>query len=60
MELKFLPGLMKSDVASEMPLYLESIGFPVACIGILEGIVAETAGLSENYAAFEGKSHGWL
>ena len=43
-----------TDVASEMlypvmPLYLESIGFSVAGIGILEGIVAATAGLSKGY-----------
>jgi MFS family permease len=43
-----------TDVASEMlypvmPLYLESIGFSVAGIGILEGIAAATAGLSKGY-----------
>ena len=43
-----------TDVASEMlypvmPLYLESIGFPIAGIGILEGIAAATAGLSKGY-----------
>lgn len=43
-----------TDVASEMlypvmPLYLESIGFPVAGIGVLEGIAAATAGLSKGY-----------
>ena len=43
-----------ADVASEMlypimPLYLKSIGFSVALIGILEGIAEATAGLSKAY-----------
>lgn len=43
-----------TDVASEMlypvlPLYLESIGFSVLGIGILEGIAAATAGLSKGF-----------
>lgn len=43
-----------TDIASEMlypvmPLYLESIGFSIAGIGILEGIAAATAGLSKGY-----------
>ena len=43
-----------TDVASEMlypvmPLYLESIGFSVAGIGLLEGIAAATAGLSKGF-----------
>lgn len=43
-----------TDVASEMlypvmPLYLQSIGFSVAGIGLLEGIATATAGLSKGY-----------
>ncbi|NJB86077.1 MFS family permease [Lewinella marina] len=43
-----------TDVASEMlypvmPLYLESIGFSVAGIGLLEGAASATAGLSKGY-----------
>ena len=43
-----------TDVASEMlypvmPLYLESIGFSVAGIGVLEGVASATAGLSKGY-----------
>ncbi len=43
-----------TDVASEMlypvmPLYLESIGFTVAGIGLLEGIAEATAGLSKGF-----------
>lgn len=43
-----------TDVASEMlypvlPVYLESIGFSVVLIGILEGIAEATAGLSKGY-----------
>lgn len=43
-----------TDVASEMlypvmPVYLESIGFSVLLIGILEGIAEATAGLSKGY-----------
>jgi MFS family permease len=43
-----------TDVASEMlypvlPMYLTSIGFSVALIGMLEGIAEATAGLSKGY-----------
>jgi MFS family permease len=43
-----------TDMASEMlypimPLYLKSIGFSIVFIGILEGIVEATAGLSKGY-----------
>ncbi|TSA50655.1 MAG: MFS transporter [Sphingobacteriales bacterium] len=43
-----------NDVSSEMlipimPLYLKSIGFTVAWIGILEGVAEATAGLSKIY-----------
>lgn len=43
-----------TDIASEMlypimPVYLKSIGFSVALIGILEGIAEATAGLSKGY-----------
>jgi MFS family permease len=43
-----------TDIASEMlypvmPLYLQSIGFSVFVIGILEGIAEATAGLSKGY-----------
>ncbi|MCB0562614.1 MAG: MFS transporter, partial [Phaeodactylibacter sp.] len=43
-----------NDVASEMlypimPLYLQSIGFSVLLIGILEGIAEATAGLSKGF-----------
>ncbi len=43
-----------ADIASEMlypimPLYLKSIGFSVALIGILEGVAEATAGLSKAY-----------
>ena len=43
-----------TDVASEMlypimPLYLKSIGFSIALIGILEGFAEATAGLSKGY-----------
>ncbi len=43
-----------TDIASEMlypimPLYLKSIGFSIALIGILEGIAEATAGLSKGY-----------
>jgi MFS family permease len=46
-----------ADIASEMlypimPLYLKSIGFSVALIGVLEGVAEATAGLSK---AFFGK-----
>ncbi|HYC30252.1 MAG TPA: MFS transporter, partial [Chitinophagaceae bacterium] len=45
-----------ADIASEMlypviPVYLEEIGFSVLLIGILEGIVNFTAGLSKGYFA---------
>ena len=52
----WLLGLVSllTDVASEMlypvmPLYLESIGFSVAGIGVLEGLASATAGLSKGY-----------
>lgn len=43
-----------TDIASEMlypimPVYLKSIGFSVALIGILEGVAEATAGLSKGY-----------
>lgn len=43
-----------ADVASEMlypimPVYLRSIGFSVALIGLLEGLAEATAGLSKGY-----------
>lgn len=43
-----------TDVASEMlypvmPIYLQSIGFSVVIIGILEGLAEATAGLSKGY-----------
>lgn len=43
-----------TDMASEMlypimPVYLESIGFSVLLIGILEGVAETTAGLSKGY-----------
>lgn len=43
-----------ADVASEMlypilPVYLRSIGFSVALIGVLEGLAEATAGLSKGY-----------
>ncbi|HUX55280.1 MAG TPA: MFS transporter [Williamwhitmania sp.] len=43
-----------TDIASEMlypvmPIYLESIGFSVALIGLLEGIAEATAGISKGY-----------
>jgi MFS family permease len=43
-----------TDMASEMlypvmPIYLRSIGFSVALIGILEGLAEATAGLSKGY-----------
>ena len=45
-----------ADVASEMlypviPVYLKEIGFSVLLIGILEGMVNFTAGLSKGYFA---------
>jgi MFS family permease len=43
-----------TDIASEMlypvmPLYLQSIGFSLALIGVLEGIAEATSGLSKGY-----------
>lgn len=43
-----------TDIASEMlypvmPMYLTSIGFSVALIGLLEGIAEATAGISKGY-----------
>lgn len=43
-----------TDMASEMlypimPIYLESIGFSIMLIGILEGLAEATAGLSKGY-----------
>ena len=43
-----------TDLASEMlypimPLYLQSIGFSVFFIGVLEGVAEATAGLSKGY-----------
>ncbi|MGB9770726.1 MAG: MFS transporter [Candidatus Kapaibacteriota bacterium] len=46
-----------TDVASEMlypviPIYLKSIGFSIALIGILEGIAEAIAGLSKGFFGF--------
>jgi MFS family permease len=46
-----------TDIASEMlypvlPMYLTSIGFSVALIGILEGVAEATAGLSKGYFGY--------
>ena len=43
-----------TDIASEMlypvlPVYLQSIGFSIVLIGILEGLAEATAGLSKGY-----------
>jgi MFS family permease len=43
-----------TDVASEMlypimPIFLQSIGFSIALIGVLEGVAEATAGLSKGY-----------
>lgn len=43
-----------TDTASEMlypimPIYLQSIGFSIALIGVIEGIAEATAGLSKGY-----------
>ncbi|MGN7722300.1 MFS transporter [Chitinophaga sp. 22620] len=43
-----------TDVASEMlypvmPIYLQSIGFSILLIGVLEGVAEATAGLSKGY-----------
>ncbi|MBP8755299.1 MAG: MFS transporter, partial [Chitinophagales bacterium] len=43
-----------TDMASEMlypvmPVYLESIGFSILLIGVLEGVAETTAGLSKGY-----------
>ncbi len=43
-----------TDMASEMlypvmPVYLKSVGFSIALIGILEGVAEATAGLSKGY-----------
>lgn len=45
---------MFADIASEMlypiiPVYLQSIGFSIFLIGVLEGIAEATAGLSKGY-----------
>lgn len=45
---------MFTDMSSEMlypvmPIYLKSIGFSIVLIGILEGLVEATAGLSKGY-----------
>ncbi len=45
---------MFTDIASEMlypvmPIYLESIGFSMLLIGVLEGVAEATAGLSKGY-----------
>ncbi len=52
----WLLGLISlfTDMASEMlypvmPVYLESIGFSVVLIGLLEGLAEATAGLSKGY-----------
>jgi len=37
-----------TDLASEI-LYLQSIGFSVLLIGLLEGVAEAVAGLSKNY-----------
>ena len=51
-----------TDVASKMlypvmPLYLQSIGFSVFFIGLLEGVVEAVAGLSKGYF---GQWSDWL
>ncbi|RYZ32623.1 MAG: MFS transporter, partial [Sphingobacteriales bacterium] len=43
-----------TDTASEMlypvmPIYLESIGFSIVLIGVLEGVAEAMAGLSKGY-----------
>ncbi|MFN3781069.1 MAG: MFS transporter, partial [Candidatus Kapaibacteriota bacterium] len=43
-----------TDIASEMlypiiPLYLKSLGFSIAFIGILEGVAESLAGLSKGF-----------
>lgn len=51
---KILSLISLLNIASEMlypviPIYLQSIGFSMAAIGILEGIAEATAGLSKGY-----------
>ena len=52
-----------TDVASEMlypimPIYLESIGFSVVLIGVLEGVAEVTAGLSKGYFGKQSDRRG--
>ncbi len=52
-----------TDVASEMlypimPLYLESIGFSIVLIGVLEGVAEVTAGLSKGYFGQQSDRRG--
>jgi MFS family permease len=52
-----------TDIASEMlypvmPVYLQSIGFSVVLIGILEGMAEATAGLSKGYFGHLSDRHG--
>ena len=41
-----------------MPIYLKSIGFSIALIGILEGVAEATAGLSKGYFGKLSDSQG--
>ena len=52
-----------TDVASEMlypimPIYLESIGFSVVLIGVLEGVAEVTAGFSKGYFGKQSDRRG--
>ncbi|WP_413997631.1 MFS transporter [Flavobacterium sp. W1B] len=52
-----------TDTASEMlypimPIYLESIGFSIVLIGILEGLAEATAGLSKGYFGKQSDATG--
>jgi MFS family permease len=53
-----------TDMASEMlypilPIYLETIGFSVVMIGVLEGVAEATAGLSKGYFGKLSDISGW-
>ena len=52
-----------TDVASEMlypimPIYLESIGFSIVLIGVLEGVAEVTAGFSKGYFGQQSDRRG--
>ncbi|MBK8498079.1 MAG: MFS transporter [Flavobacteriales bacterium] len=52
-----------TDMASEMlypvmPIYLQSIGFSVVLIGVLEGVAEATAGLSKGYFGMQSDRLG--